>query len=131
MVFIAYITGGRDKYDYYTDFVGVFNNEKDAEKAVKRNLIECGKIFDFFYDIILEDKKENAFDIENKHYSILKKINNFEERYNKCNNEDQFLEEFKEDLINIDKDLDYIVGRYNDSYYGDGWNYTIDEIEIK
>ena len=131
MVFVAYITSGRDKYDYFTELVGVFHKKEDAEKAMKRNLIECGKIFMTFYDIIIDDKNTNIFDIENDYYSILKKINNFEERFNKCNYEDQFLEEFKEDFINLDVDLGKIVNQYNDSFYEDGWEYVIDEVEIK
>ena len=41
------------------------------------------------------------------------------------------MKEFKEDLINLDEDLVNLINRYNDSYYGDGWDYTIEEVKIK
>lgn len=131
MVYVAYITSGRDKYDYYTDLIGVFYKREDAEYALKKYLIESRKIFDSYFDAINDAKEENNFNLEIEYFTPLKKFNQFEERLQKCMNDDDFIDEFKEDLLNIEGLLEDIISRYNDSYYQDGWDYTIDEVEIK
>ena len=38
--------------------------------------------------------------------------------------------EFLDDMVNCDMTLEYMVDNYNNSYYGDGWDYTITEYDI-
>lgn len=39
MVYVAYITSGREKYKYDTQFIGLFNDKNVAEREMKKALI--------------------------------------------------------------------------------------------
>lgn len=111
-LYVAYVTSGRDKYEYKTEFLGLFRSVKNAEKAMIGYLFETCRVLNYIYN-----------DITNHEYALFKLFDNFQERYNKCLNEVDFIKEFKEDVKNLD--LNTVVQDYSDSFYGDGWNYTI------
>ena len=130
MVYVAYITSGRDKYEYETQVIGLFNDENDAEREMKKALILQRQILSlsFYY---VDDYPEE--------YSFIKEFDNFENRLKKIKDikdvndsyrNKYFTEEFLDDMVNCDMTLEYMVDKYNDSYYGDGWDYTITEYDI-
>ena len=130
MVFVAYITSGRDKYEYETQFIGLFNDENDAKRKMKKTLILQRQILSlcFYYS-----------DNYPEEYSFIKKFDNFENRLKKIKDikdindsyrNKYFIDEFLDDIINCDMTLEYMVNNYNNSYYGDGWDYTIIETDV-
>lgn len=130
MVYIAYITSGREKYEYDTQVIGLFNDENVAEREMKKALILQGQILSlcFYY---VDDYPEE--------YSFIKEFDNFENRLKKIKDikdisdsyrQNYFIKEFLDDMVNCDMTLEYMVDNYNNSYYGDGWDYTITEYDI-
>ena len=116
-VFIAYITEGREKYYYDTTFIGVFRNKKDAmmklyEKLWQKEYILCP----YYNDSERAEEIADLFKVEESY-----------NRYKECERDDPF----PFHLLDEDFDLEYLIDSYDDSYRGDGWDYTIKEVKIK
>lgn len=103
---IGYITYGVERYEHNIEFVGV---------AVSSDII-CRKI----RDVIISEQLVYCDHECEENYVSIKEFNNF--FINKIWNP-------PDNLSAIDY-LRYMVERYNDSYYQDGWDYTIQEVEL-
>lgn len=132
MVWISYISEGRDKYVYDTSIIGLYQNENKAEKETLNYLIENNYILE---DFILYDQISDREININEIFEIYPFLNNqkykedFTENYDLQNDEKCY-----QLLITAVKDSDLdifkIVENYNNSYYQDGWDLIIKEINI-
>ncbi len=114
-VFIAYITEGRDKYEYSTTIVGIFMNKNDALFKIFEKLYNDGKILmdDYFAD--MDDYAQEIF-------KDVASYNKFDEYKG---------DHFPFHLLHENIDLESVIYGYHDSYYEDGWDYTIKEMAIE
>ena len=88
MVFVCYITHGRDKDTYHTEFVGLFSKFCTAAIALIGKLIKMGFV--------------EAYDEQHQPICVPRTP------------------------YDMDNDrLRQFVQQYQDSYFEDGWNYTI------
>jgi len=95
---VAYITEGREKYEYHTHLVGVFERVHSAARFMLTKLVEQGKLFGDE-----EDEKDQKQAVDR-------------------------LERADEDeVLSV---LATIVREANDSFYMDGWDYTITAIGV-
>ena len=134
MVFVAYITSGRAKYEFETQFIGLFNDKNVAEREIKKALILQGKILSFY--LYYADDYADNFPEE---YSFLKEFDNFENRLKKIEDikdvsdsyrNNYFIEEFLDEMVNCNMTLEYMINTYDDGHYEEGWNYTIIETDV-
>lgn len=88
MVFVCYITHGRDKYEYHTELVGLFSEFCTAASALTAKLTEMGFL--------------EAYDEQYQRLDVPR----------------------APDDMNDDR-LRQFLKKYEDSYFDDGWNYTI------
>ncbi len=120
-VFVAYFTEGRDKYEYNTIFEGVFIEREKALKSIFSTLVDEGKILDVdtLIDIYNDDGVEHLL-------TIFKDEESFHEYTSNT-----YESGFPFHLLNPDAELESIIKNFNDSFYKDGWDYTIKSTLIK
>ncbi len=114
-VVVAYITYGRDEYDYNTIFVGVFKSHEKATKAIFSRLVVERMILDV--DTLTDTYDDNDID---HLLTIFKDEESYHEYISGTHGDS-----FPFHLLNPDADLETIIKENNDSYYKDGWDYTI------
>jgi hypothetical protein len=88
MVFVCYITHGRDKDEYHTEFVGLFSKFCTAASALIAKLTEMG-----FLEVY--DEQHQQLDVP------------------------RAPDDMDEDRLR------QFLHKYQDSYFDEGWNYTI------
>ncbi len=93
MVFVCYITHGRDKDEYHTELVGLFSKFCTAASALIGKLAEMGFV--------------EAYDERHQPIGVPRAPND------------------------MDNDrLRQLVQQYEDSYFEDGWSYTIVSMDV-
>lgn len=118
MVYIAYITSGREKYDFQTDIAGIFEKRCDAEIAISKKLIEHHRLM--LVDIVEEASSQDELPDFIKAISSSDKL---------IDSDEEEIETFLIENVSQLPPLKDLL-RYNDSYYGEGWNYAIEEHKI-
>ena len=117
-IYISYITEGRERYYYHTDIIGAFVDKNTAMKKLFQTLVDHGKI-------LLEEVFEDDPDCGRE---IFKDEESFE-KFKEIDRDD--IEEFPFHLLDENIDLEEIIEGFSDSYYKDGWDYSIKEVEIE
>ena len=105
MVWVVYITSGREKYVYETNMVGLFKEYGQAARALVQELMNQGRI-------------NGIFDPEKEDYS--------EEDYSE---HEALREQFKCKEWCPDT-IESFIKENDDSYFEDGWDYTIAQYQI-
>lgn len=122
--YLPYVTYGREKYEYHTKIVGLYENERDAEIDLVKSLIKMGVIFSWISEFDYDDRKNQdywkAFKDEHSYYECV----NFKENNSDCFTIDWFEDEYKENIPRI-------IDEFHDSYYTDGWDYDISELKLQ
>jgi hypothetical protein len=88
MVFVCYITHGRDKYEYHTELVGLFSEFYTAASALTAKLTEMGFL--------------EAYDEQYQNMEVPR----------------------APDDMDNDR-LQNFLKKYENSYFDEGWSYTI------
>ena len=98
-MFVAFVTSGREKYDYKTQFLGVFREEKRALQSMFHFLVQEGKLF------LIRDteEEEKAF----LHYQAI------------------FASDSMSSANELRAYLTNVCKTWSDSFYEDGWSFTI------
>lgn len=104
-VWVAYITTGREKYEFDTEIIGTYSNYKEAIINVYRFLYNDGKIFPSFLErgCRFEENFHDRIQIEKELY------------------DSETSPERMEELLRVSCSL------YNDDHYLEGWRYEIKE----
>ena len=120
-LWVIYVTSGREKCEYRTDLIGLFENVDEGRAKLLRYLIDEGRLFSM---------------IEGSEY-----INNESDDNNwkECNMEELDADEIetflktKESLKHgtISEELFDECMKYEDSYFQDGWDYSIKLINVR
>jgi hypothetical protein len=124
-VYVGYITSGREEYKFHTTLVGVGRDKEALLKKIYCELIEQQRLFNCLWDDLGPDSL-NDIDDHTVVDPAIWDIKDFKKRYAKCLTKKDFITEFKEDLADIPNPL-----RYEDSYYEEGWTYTIEKKEFR
>jgi hypothetical protein len=120
-LYVAYITSGREKYEYKTEFVGGFTEHADALKAVFSKLVSSGRVLE------PESVEDSLGDIT----YMLKTFKDENSLMDYIEDVDERPVDFPFHFLNPNTKLEDIIKDWNDSFYKDGWDYKIKKITIQ
>ena len=108
-VYVPNIIYGREKYEYHAITCGVFRNKKDALHALIRKLVYMEWIC-----------PEYIFEESHTYGGVELKAGDNEHNIQVlCNH------------ANTMEDVEDICNKFNDSFYGDGWDIEVKEFQLQ
>ena len=107
-LYLAYVTSGREKYEYTTEIVGLYQSKKKAMRELFDHLLNTDRFLDLFDEWIDEDGKK----VENSKVYFQRYID----------------QKFDTDLELLG--FEQMVIHFSNSHHKDGWDYTVVEQNI-
>jgi hypothetical protein len=101
-LFLAYVTSGREKYVFTTNIIGIYTDKRKALQETFCYLVDDGLIFD--------EKDADSDDENDEQKEYTKAVINMDNI---------------SDIKRLETYLQMCVKKYNNTYYKNGWTYTI------